>query len=93
LVTLFTKAVIAQPARHVKKSKHRLLDFLALLSSPARNALLHYQIDTIEKLSALTEKEVLSLHGIGKASLPILRKSLAERGLTFKQAENNKSKT
>ncbi len=58
--------------------------FLTLLSSPARNALLHKEIDTIEKLSSYSEKEILKLHGIGKASLPILRASLEERNLSFK---------
>jgi len=58
--------------------------FLALLSNPARNTLLHHQIDTIDKLSTFTEKEILKLHGIGKASLPTLRKSLIDAGLSFK---------
>jgi DNA-directed RNA polymerase alpha subunit len=58
--------------------------FLAKLSSPARNALLHEGIDTLQKLSAYTEKEILSIHGVGPASLPTLRASLAEAGLSFK---------
>lgn len=57
--------------------------FLALLSNPVRNALLHYNISTIEQLATYTEKEILKLHGVGKASLPVLRKSLAEVGLSF----------
>jgi len=60
--------------------------FLSLLSSPARSALLHYlAVDTEEKLSAYTEKEILKLHGMGKASMPILRQALAEKGLAFKE--------
>lgn len=59
--------------------------FLAKLSSPARNALLHEGIDTLKKLSLHTEKEILNLHGIGPASIPMLRASLAEEGLTFKK--------
>ncbi|MFS0673507.1 RNA polymerase alpha subunit C-terminal domain-containing protein [Ornithinibacillus sp. 179-J 7C1 HS] len=58
--------------------------FLSKLSSPARNALVHEGIDTLEELSKYTEKEILKLHGVGPASLPILRNSLAEAGLTFK---------
>jgi hypothetical protein len=58
--------------------------FLSRLGSPARNALLHQGIDTLEKLSTYTEKEILSLHGVGPASLPALRASLAEEGLSFK---------
>jgi len=58
------------------------------LSNPARNALLHYKIDTIQKLSSYTEKEILKIHGIRKASLPTFKKALEENGLTFKQPEN-----
>jgi DNA-directed RNA polymerase alpha subunit len=66
--------------------------FLALLSNPARNSLLHHGIDTIEKLSSYTEKEILKIHGIGKASLPAFRKSLEEKGLSFKQNEKSNLK-
>ncbi|MEA0562356.1 MULTISPECIES: RNA polymerase alpha subunit C-terminal domain-containing protein [Lysinibacillus] len=58
--------------------------FLSKLSSPARNALVHEGIDTLQKLSLYTEKEILNIHGIGPASLPILRSSLEEEGLSFK---------
>jgi DNA-directed RNA polymerase alpha subunit len=65
-----------------KKSKN-VAGFLALLSSPARNTLIYSGITTLEKLSTYTEAEILKLHGIGPASLPTLRKSLAEKGLSF----------
>ncbi|WOV89112.1 RNA polymerase alpha subunit C-terminal domain-containing protein [Sporosarcina oncorhynchi] len=58
--------------------------FLSKLSSPARNALIHEKIDTLQKLSTYTEKEILKLHGIGPASLPTMRSSLEEEGLSFK---------
>jgi DNA-directed RNA polymerase alpha subunit len=58
--------------------------FLSKLSSPARNALVHEGIDTLEKLSKYTEKEILKFHGIGPASLPIMRTSLENEGLSFK---------
>lgn len=70
-----------------EKLKEPASGFLALLSNPARNALLHQGIDTIQKLSELTEKEILKIHGIGKASLPIFRKSLADNELTFRQTK------
>lgn len=73
-----------------EKLKEPSTGFLALLSNPARNALLHYGIDTIQKLSSYTEKEILKIHGIGKASLPTFRKSLEEKGLSFKQKEESK---
>ena len=58
--------------------------FLSKLSSPARNALVYEGIDTLQKLSRYTEKEILKIHGIGPASLPIMRTSLEEEGLSFK---------
>lgn len=57
---------------------------LALLSAPARRALESKGIKTIEELSLYSEKEILTLHGMGKASLPILRKALEENNLCFK---------
>ncbi|OLO37054.1 hypothetical protein BTR23_14050 [Alkalihalophilus pseudofirmus] len=52
--------------------------FLSKLSSPARNAILHEGIDTLQELSKYTEKEILKIHGIGLASLPTMRTSLEE---------------
>ncbi|MGD6871054.1 RNA polymerase alpha subunit C-terminal domain-containing protein [Sutcliffiella horikoshii] len=57
--------------------------FLSKLSSPARNALIQKEVDTVQKLSKYTEKEILNFHGIGPASLPIMRASLEEEGLSF----------
>lgn len=67
-----------------KKNKPKS-GFLSKLSSPARNALVHEGIDTLQELSSYTEKEILKIHGIGPASLPIMRTSLKEEGLTFKE--------
>ncbi|SDN65055.1 hypothetical protein SAMN05518871_106234 [Psychrobacillus sp. OK028] len=58
--------------------------FLSLLSAPARRALVQNGVTSLQKLSAFSEKEILKLHGIGPASLPILRSSLEEEGLTFR---------
>ena len=58
--------------------------FLARLSSPARNALIHEGITTLEQLAQHTEKEILKLHGIGPASMPTMRAALEEKGLSFK---------
>jgi DNA-directed RNA polymerase alpha subunit len=60
-------------------------DFLSKLSSPARNALVHEGIDTLKELSKYTKKEILKIHGIGPASIPIKRTSLEEEGLSFKE--------
>lgn len=59
--------------------------FLSKLSSPARNALIHEGIDTLQKLSIYTEKEILKIHGIGPASLPTMRALLEDEGLSFKR--------
>ncbi|MDH4421428.1 MULTISPECIES: RNA polymerase alpha subunit C-terminal domain-containing protein [Bacillus] len=58
--------------------------FLSLLSAPARRALEHHGIHTVEELSIYSEKEILKLHGMGPASMPKLRKALEESGLSFK---------
>ncbi|KAA0993817.1 RNA polymerase alpha subunit C-terminal domain-containing protein [Dyadobacter aurulentus] len=57
--------------------------FLSRLSGPARRALEHHGILSLEALSKLSEKEVLKLHGMGPASIPALRKALEEAGLRF----------
>ena len=64
------------------KSKSGLL---SKLSSPARNALVYEGIDTLQELSKYTEKEILKIHGIGPASLPIMRTLLEKEGLSFKE--------
>lgn len=58
--------------------------FLSKLSAPARRALEHNGITTLEQLATFSEKEILKFHGIGPASLPILRACLEDSGLSFK---------
>jgi hypothetical protein len=53
------------------------------LSAPARRALAGAGIVTLDDLARHTEAEVLALHGMGPASIPILRQALAEAGLAF----------
>lgn len=60
--------------------------FLSLLSAPARRALEHAGIKTLEQLGTQTEGEILKLHGMGPASMPKLRKALASSGLSFRKA-------
>jgi len=64
--------------------------FLSVLASPARRALLFHGIDTVEKLAKFTEKEILSFHGMGPASIPILRKVLSEAKLNFAKKSKQK---
>ncbi|PFA24685.1 MULTISPECIES: RNA polymerase alpha subunit C-terminal domain-containing protein [Bacillus cereus group] len=58
--------------------------FLSLLSAPARRALEHNEITSLQQLSTYSEKEILKFHGMGPASLPKLRTALQEIGLSFK---------
>ncbi|MEF3301792.1 RNA polymerase alpha subunit C-terminal domain-containing protein [Paenibacillus sp. GYB003] len=58
--------------------------FLSLLAAPARRALEHNGITSLQKLSTYSEKEILSIHGMGPKSLPILRNALEQNGLAFK---------
>lgn len=60
------------------------LGFLSLLPAPARRALENNNIHTLEELSKFSEVEILKLHGIGKASIPKLRKTLTDAGLCFR---------
>ncbi len=59
--------------------------FLDSLSAPARRALENNGIKTLRELSALSEKEILKFHGMGKASIPMLRSALETEGLSFKK--------
>jgi uncharacterized protein YdhG (YjbR/CyaY superfamily) len=53
-------------------------------SAPTSRALENANVKTLKALSKWTEKDILKLHGIGPASIPILRKALKEKGLSFK---------
>lgn len=57
--------------------------FLSQLSAPARRALEHAGITTLAKLSKYSEAEILRLHGMGKASIPILKAALKGERLKF----------
>ena len=57
--------------------------FLSLLGAPPRGALEHTRIYTLTELSRHSEREVLKLHGVGPKSLPMLRKTLHQAGMSF----------
>ena len=57
--------------------------FLSIISAPARRALEREGINTHIKLSKYSEKELLELHGMGPASIPLLKKALKEKGLSL----------
>ncbi|WP_456272374.1 RNA polymerase alpha subunit C-terminal domain-containing protein [Bacillus sp. AK031] len=58
--------------------------FLSQLSAPARRALENNGITSLQELAKYSEKEILQFHGMGPASLPKLRASLANSGLSFR---------
>ena len=58
--------------------------FLSNISAPARSALENNAISTMEQLANYSEKEILNFHGMGKSTIPILKKALKEQRLTFK---------
>jgi hypothetical protein len=55
------------------------------MSNPAKRALESAGIDSLSKLSRFTEREVIKLHGIGPATMPLLRAALKSKGKSFKQ--------
>jgi hypothetical protein len=55
------------------------------LGAPARRALGNNGIKTAEELARFSEKEILKFHGLGPSSMPILRKMLKEKKLSFKK--------
>jgi len=64
--------------------------FLALLSGPARGALLHAGITTLTELSRHSEREILKLHGMGPKSLPTLRQALHDAEMAFAEPVKKK---
>lgn len=60
-------------------------DMLTKLSNPAIRALKNEGVDSLSMLTHYSEKELLSLHGLGKSSIPIIQKILAENGLSLKE--------
>ena len=59
--------------------------FLSLISAPARRALLGQGIDTLSKLTAYHESEILKLHGVGPSIIVKLNALLAQHQLSFKK--------
>lgn len=55
------------------------------IAAPARRALQSKGITTASQLAKYSKKEVLSLHGMGKAALQTLEQILEENKLKFKQ--------
>ena len=59
-----------------EKTRKPMNNFLAELAAPARRKLENNAINSLEKLATFSEKEVLKFHGMGKSSIPKLKKML-----------------
>lgn len=62
--------------------------FLASLGAPARRALEHANINSAKALSQYTERQIMALHGMGKASIPKLKAWLDSQELDFRPDES-----
>ncbi len=67
----------------MKKSKDNYDKEFPGLGAPALRALLNEGITTRKQLAKYSEKEILALHGMGPASLPVLRSVLKAKRLKF----------
>lgn len=54
------------------------------IGRPATDALTLAGFDRLERLDGASAKELLRLHGVGKAAVERLRVALAEAGLAFR---------
>jgi uncharacterized protein YdhG (YjbR/CyaY superfamily) len=61
--------------------------FFNKLPKPAQRALKAKGITDLKKLSSYSEQEISALHGMGPSSMPILKKALSDRKLSFKRSK------
>lgn len=81
---VFVKSSNCPTCPECERLKKSESGFLSELVAPARRALQNAGIDSAKKLARLSEKEVLSLHGIGKTSLPVIHSMLKREGLKLR---------
>ncbi len=53
------------------------------LAQPALRALAGAGIQRLEQLTAFREADIRNLHGMGPKGMDVLRRALADRGLSF----------
>jgi DNA-directed RNA polymerase alpha subunit len=61
---------------------------MSKLPSPVQGAFAYSGIDSFEKLTALSEKELLRLHGVGKKGVEIMKRLLAEDGRSLRESDD-----
>lgn len=64
-------------------NKERDLGGFPWIGTPAKNALEHEGYFKLEELTALSERQILAIHGVGPKAVGILKEALAEKGLAF----------
>lgn len=79
---LITKIMKFRVNENLKKNPD---NGLPKISAPAARAFENAKIKTLKDLSKWTEKDLLSLHGVGPHSIPILKKAMKAKGLIFKK--------
>ncbi|ANU11834.1 helix-hairpin-helix motif protein [Planococcus antarcticus DSM 14505] len=60
-------------------------EFPRSIGKPSQRALLTAGYLRLQDLTSATEQDLLQLHGFGSKALSILRPTLAEHGLSFKE--------
>jgi predicted flap endonuclease-1-like 5' DNA nuclease len=60
-------------------------EFPRSLGKVATRELKHHDLTRFEQLTAVSESELLSIHGVGPKAIRILREELAARGLAFRK--------
>lgn len=54
------------------------------LAAPARRALINAKLIKISDLKKITEKQLMTLHGMGPSSLPIIKREMKKLKIKFK---------
>lgn len=62
---------------------------LPRIGQPATRALAGIGVYKLEQLTTFSEKEIQKLHGMGPKALRMLSQTLADRGLSFRNQEEN----
>jgi hypothetical protein len=66
--------------------------FLSKLPSPVQRAFEDNGIDSFGKLTVLSEKELLRLHGVGKKGVEIMKRLLAQDGRSLREINDEATK-
>ena len=72
-----------------RKKEAELGNDLPNLAAPARRALARAGLARLVDFTAVTEAEVIALHGMGPNAMKTLKAALAEKGLVFRNSANN----